>query len=136
MAAMKKFTPRQQQYVTELRIENANLKQDLRKVQYDLGCEERAREKGEEELVNKSVRAQADLDSQFTESKDMHRALLNAVEDYLEADNSKQQTDRRYEGAMGLLGDLHYQHGQRLQNAPQLMAFKHDLDTDQWSKSQ
>lgn len=126
MANMKKFTPSQQKYVAELLIENSGLKMDKRKLAYDHECECTRLNAQLEELTNNSVRAQADLDAQLTESRALHRDLLNAVEDYLEAENDKAMKDRSYAGAVGRLGDMHSEHSRHTQQGVNQMTFTPD----------
>ncbi len=121
MARMKKFTPSQKDYVNEVTRERNTARGELieaRRERNGLG-------KQLQETVENAVKAQADLDAELTRCKKLHADLLHAVEDYLEAENSKLLADRRYEGAVGRLGDLHGDHGQQTQE-PNVMGFAPD----------
>lgn len=121
MAPMKKFTPAQQDYVNEVTCERNMARAELieaRRERNGLG-------KQIEELTNKSVAAQADLDAELTRYKGLHADLLNAVEDFLEGETGKVMADRRYEGALGRLDDMHSDHGQQTQGV-NVMGFAPD----------
>lgn len=120
MANMKKFTPSQQKYVTELLIENSGLKMEARKLAYDHECECTRLNAQLERLTQDSESIREDLRRQRDEARALHGDLLNAVEDYLEADNDKALVDRRYAGAIGRLGDLHSEHSRHTQDVNQM----------------
>jgi hypothetical protein len=130
MASMKKFTPAQQQIVDDLRGQTYKLQNTLREERREF----QSLKKSNEELVNKSVQAQADLDGQLQNSLEMHRALLNAVEDYQEAEYEKEKAVRRFEGTRGVLETLHSVHNQRTQE-PHLMGFKYDGASGNWNQA-
>jgi chromosome segregation ATPase len=127
---MKKFTPTQKQHVDDLRGQAYKLQNTLREERREF----QSLKKSNEELVNSSVKAQAELDGQLTESREMHRDLLNAVEDCMEAEYEKEKADRRFEGARGCLDTLHSEHGKRVQE-PIVMGFNYAEPSGKWERN-